>query len=389
MNLLNKKMLILKHFVLGLTLCLFTTLCFAQDKDKIKVNFRSRVLFDVAISDYDNGDLKSYFRVEDFRVGFKATYEQLELKVDMGLGGGKVAIKDFFVNYIFKNSSISVGNAYEPFSIDMLISSYDMRFNQSASTVLAMTNSRRMGITYHLHKPLIYFALGVYSDNDINKLNINELKQTYATTTRFVYRPMRDINRLIHIGCALSLRTPDSEEKNSNSYRTTSISSCGVTSLLGENILSANITDSKLQIKSLFEFLAYYRKFLFQTEYIRSDVVRHNNYSTYSAKGAYIQLCYLIKGNTYGYDDAYAIPTRPLDSGSLELALRLNHTDLNNKKSAINGGSENDISLGLNYYVNRYISVKVNGSYTFVGENCNPYFKKDFLLIQGRLQYIF
>lgn len=377
--------------IAGVTLLFLPLLGFAQEKEeeKIKVSFRSRGLFDVTLSDYDSGQLKSYYRVEDFRVGFKATYERFELKVDVGLGGGKVAIKDFFVNYTFRNSTLTVGNAYEPFSMDMLISTYDMRFNQSASTVLAMTNGRRIGIAYHLHTPSLYYAVGAYSDNDINKLGTSELKQAYAATTRLVYRPVRETEKLVHIGGALSLRTPDSEVKNVASYRTTTISSCGVTSMLGENLLSAEVTESKLHVKSLVEFLAYYRKFLFQTEYMRSDVRRHKALPAYSGQGAYLQMCYLLKGNSYGYDEAYAIPTRPVDKGSVELAFRLNHTDLNDTRSAIYGGSHTDLSLGANYYFNPYLSVKLNGSYTFVGTHCNPYYKKDFFLMQARLQYIF
>lgn len=379
-----------KYYLMSIAL-LLPAIGLAQEKnaEKIKVSFRSRGLFDAALSDYDNGKLKSYYRVEDFRVGFKATYEQFEIKVDVGLGGGKVALKDFLINYAFKNSILTVGNTYEPFSMDMLISTYDMRFNQSASTVLAMTNSRRMGVTYHRHTPALYFAIGAYSDNDINKLSSNELKQAYAATTRLVYRPVRETNKLLHVGGALSLRTPDSEVKNATSYHTTAISSCGVTSMFGENLLSTEIMESKLQVKSLVEFLAYYRKFLFQTEYMRSDVRRHNALPGYSAQGAYLQMCYLLRGNTYGYDQAYAVPTRPVDEGSVELAFRLNHTNLNDTQSNIYGGNHTDLSLGVNYYFNPYLSVKLNGSYTWVGDHCNPYYKKDLFLMQTRLQYIF
>lgn len=373
--------------LLGASIGFNTSIGWAQEK--INVSFRSRGLFDATLSDYDNGQLKSYYRVEDFRVGFKALYNQFELKVDVGLGGGKVAIKDFLINYAFKNSTLTVGNAYEPFSMDMLISTYDMRFNQSASTVLAMTNSRRMGITYHLHSPLFYFAAGVYSDNDINKLSSNELKQAYAGTTRLVYRPVMNTDRLIHIGGALSLRSPDSEVKNTASYRNTSIGSCGVTSMFGQNIVAAEVADSRMQIKSLVECLIYYRKFLFQTEYMRTDVKRNNGLNTYSGQGAYLQMCYLLKGNTYGYDEAYAIPTRPVDKGALELAFRFNYTDLNDKNSAVYGGSHRDLSVGLNYYFNPYLSVKLNGSYTFVGDHCQPFYRKDFFLMQTRLQYLF
>ena len=90
----------------------------AQAQEQLKVKFRSRALLDAAVSGYGKEDVQGYYRLEDFRVGFKTTYGQWEAKADIGLGGGKVAIKDLLLNYHFKNSVLSFGNAYEPFSMD-------------------------------------------------------------------------------------------------------------------------------------------------------------------------------------------------------------------------------------------------------------------------------
>ena len=109
--------------------------------DTLKVKFRSRALLDATASGYGKDEAQGYYRLEDFRVGFKANYGKFELKADIGLGGGKVAVKDLLLNYHFNNSVISVGNGYEPFSMDMLISTADLRLHQSAASVLAFTNS--------------------------------------------------------------------------------------------------------------------------------------------------------------------------------------------------------------------------------------------------------
>ncbi len=68
----------------------------------------------------------------------------------MGYAGNKVAIKDAFATYSYKNSSIQIGQFYEPFSLDMICSTFDLRFNQSPGAVLALTNSRRMGVAYSI-----------------------------------------------------------------------------------------------------------------------------------------------------------------------------------------------------------------------------------------------
>lgn len=76
----------------------------------------------------------------------KATYRNWKMKLEMGYAGNKAAIKDAFTTYSYKNHSIQVGQFYEPFGLDMLCSTFDLRFNQSPGVVLALTNSRRMGV---------------------------------------------------------------------------------------------------------------------------------------------------------------------------------------------------------------------------------------------------
>lgn len=132
--------------------CLALCLCAGMNvtaQETLKVKFRSRALLDTSVSGYGKESTQGYYRVEDFRVGFKATYGQYEVKADVGLGGGKVAIKDLLLNYHWGNHTVSFGNGYEPFSMDMLISTADLRFNQSAASVLAYTNSRKLGATYY------------------------------------------------------------------------------------------------------------------------------------------------------------------------------------------------------------------------------------------------
>lgn len=377
----------MKRFSIFFILLFLTYTTFAQEN--IKIQFRSVGLFDTTVSDYNSDQVKGFYRIEALRIGFKALYDKFELKADVGFNGGKVGLKDLYLNYHTGNSVITFGNAYEPFSMDMLISTFDLRFHQSASTVLAMTTGRRLGITYHLQKERLYFATGLYTDNDINKLS-NNLKQAYASTTRLVFRPViNEKNSLVHIGGGLSVRTPDSNKENTSSYRTITLNSCGVTSMFDKDILYAKVEDSKVQLKSILELLVYHRRILFQAEYMRSDICRYNQLSTYNTQGGYTHIGYLLKGKSYGYNRAYAIPARPADKGAIELMFRYNHTNLNDKEASIYGGKQNDLSLGVNYYANKYMGVKLNGSYTMVGDDCQSFYTKNFFLMQLRLEYVF
>lgn len=353
--------------------------------DTLKVKFRSRALLDATATDYGKEDVQGYYRLEDFRVGFKATYGRYELKADIGLGGGKVAVKDLLMNYHFKNGVLSVGNGYEPFSMDMLISTADMRFNQSAASCLAFTNSRKLGVTFHYYTPHWYLATGLYTNNDINKLG-EEKKNSLVSTSRAVWRSMDESrNRLVHVGAAFSFRTKDVNKD----APVGSIESAGVTDMLPEPLLAAEVSGMGTEVKALVEALYTSRKMLLQGEYFFDRMNRSGGLKAYKSHGGYVQGSWLVKGEDFEYDAMYGIPGRPSSAKAVELVARFNYTDLNHDGSGIYGGQEKDLSLGVNWYLNKYLGFKFSGSYVWTGSHCNSFYDKDLFIAQARLQYIF
>lgn len=96
-----------------------------------------------------------------------------------------------------------------------------------------------------------------------------------------------------------------------------------------------------------------------------------------------------MKGKNFEYDAMYGIPGRPVTPQAIELVARLNYTNLNDAASGIMGGEETDLSIGINYYLNRYFAVKLDGSYVWLGDNCNAFYRENFFLAQLRVQYVF
>ena len=80
----------------------------------------------------------------------------------------------------------------------------------------------------------------------------------------------------------------------------------------------------------------------------------------YRPWGAYIQGGFLIKGNFFNYDEWDALPLTPKESKSLLLSGRINVTNLND--GPVKGGMQQDITVGLNYYMNKFLILKLNGS---------------------------
>lgn len=353
--------------------------------DSLKVKITSRALLDATASSYGKEDVEGYYSLEDFRLGLHARYGRYEFMSDLEFGRGDFSVMVLLLNYHFKNSVLSFGNGYEPFSLDMLISTIDLRFNQMAPSVTAFTNSPRLGFTYHYYNDNWYLATGLYTHNDMNKLG-KDKKNAFISTSRAVWRKHdEDTGDLLHIGGAFSYRTKETNKDNPIG----SISSFGVTSMFPESMYGATIDNMGSELKGQVEAVYASRKVLMQGEYFYDRMNRTGGKPAYNAHGGYIQGSYLIKGERFNYDSMYGVPGRPSSEKAIELVARFNYTDLNDDKSSIFGGEGKDLSVGVNFYLNKYVGVKFNGSYVWVGEGCNSFYDKDFFLAQARVQYVF
>lgn len=155
------------------------------------------------------------------------------------------------------------------------------------------------------------------------------------------------------------------------------------------SLLEAEVPNMGTEVKGVVEALYTAPRWMVQAEYYFDRLNRTDGRKAYRPHGGYIQGGFLLKGRGFEYDAMYGIPSRPATPQAIELVARLNYTDMNDNRAGIYGGEETDLSLGVNWYINQYLGVKLNGSYVWVGEHCNAFYKKDFFLAQLRLQYIF
>ncbi len=103
----------------------------------------------------------------------------------------------------------------------------------------------------------------------------------------------------------------------------------------------------------------------FQSElyYASADTLATGNVGFH---GAYVQLAYCLTGETHPYHHTQGVYTRilphrnygPCGIGAWEVAGRLSTIDLND--GPIDGGTLNDFTLGVNWYVNQYTRFQFN-----------------------------
>ncbi len=104
-------------------------------------------------------------------------------------------------------------------------------------------------------------------------------------------------------------------------------------------------------------------------EYIRNDVERNSAAGDLSFDGWYIAASWMLTGEARKYDDARGRfgRVRPHRGyGAWELALRYSQVDLMDKD--ISGGRQDNVTLGLNWYVNPQVPFMAN----YIHVDTNP-----------------
>ena len=97
---------------------------------------------------------------------------------------------------------------------------------------------------------------------------------------------------------------------------------------------------------------------LLQGEYLAMHVAR-NTVRSFGSHGYYVSAAWMLTGESHGYKDtafANPVPSRP--AGAVEVAMRYSTVDLDD--DGIEGGTEHDWTLGLNWYISKHFKLQAN-----------------------------
>lgn len=367
---------------------------FGEGKNAITFTPSTLIFIDGAAFIQDKSDLSNGVTIPDVRLGFKLSYRQWSAKVDVGFGKGKVSAKDVFLQYnLKKNSYLRVGHFLEPFGIDHMESSSNIKFITANASSNIFSPGRKLGLEYVGWNNMLWFAGGIFGDGD-SMSNSKEGDDGYSATSRFVFTPSRKEGAIFHIGLAGSIRKADANGRsNIDGNLEDNQRDIGYSSSLLSNVetikpLSVIVPNANYQAKYAIELMGALGPVYFQTEYFHSNVRRYDNAPTYQALGAYGQVGVLVTGGKYNYSDSWARMDKP-GPKSLELVARFDYTGLNDKHSTINGGTMRDLSLAVNYYLNKFVMLRLNYSYMNMGDYNPALAGENVHSIQGRVQVVF
>ena len=346
---------------------LVSSLIFSQDFNSIwnngfkttssdgdfKLKFGGRIMFDYAFWNTNiNGTDESFSgsefrRVRLFNSG--QVYKNVKYKVQFDFDGDGASFKDVYmeITKVPFVGNVKVGHFKEPFRLEALTSSKYMTFMERGLPI-AFSPERNVGLM--LHNSYMDNKLSIQAGIFQNGLSDEEQNGNRNITSRISYLPINNNDQLLHLGFS-------SRKNSDNTYSV----STRPENHMGNKLISASIENVEQTNLIGTEMAWVMGPLSVQGEYIMNTVDADE---TYNFTSYYGQISYFLTGEKRKYKNSLAgfdrvSPGKNLGNdgmGALELAARYSSMDL----SEANGGILNDITLGLNWYLNPSTRIMFN-----------------------------
>lgn len=328
-----------------------------KSKDgKWKWRLGGRLQLDGAYYNNDNSDLTSGAEVRRARLYVTGTLWRLwDFKFQYDFtDSGAAGIRDAYVQYTgFDRTWLRVGNFKQPFSLEEMTSSRFITF-QERSLANALEAGRFLGIGARTYGKKWTAEAGFFG-NDVE----GDDPGSYAVVARGTFAPIHEKTRVAHLGASLEYR--DTGDDKTLRYRQRPESH--VTDV---RLIDTGTFDADAFTNIAIEAAGVYGPFYVQGEYINSWVNRQLPTSpNVDFGGWFVQGSWFLTGESKNYQFKKAVfgnikPRRHVGQGwgAWEVAFRYSTLDLTDKD--IDGGTEENITLGLNWYLNPNMRLTAN-----------------------------
>ncbi|MGM9713531.1 MAG: OprO/OprP family phosphate-selective porin [Prevotella sp.] len=354
-------------------------LVFESKERDYKLWFDNRVQIDGATyfgknnSDYDQ--IGNGVSVERCRFAIKCqVLKDWYGEVDVDFANGAFELKDAIIEYSgIKNMAWKVGNFKEDFSMETTTTSRYLPFIERPMVCKALTPSRHVGIQGeylrdHFRASLGMFFQSIGGSEEVTNVQDNNKdygrSQGYSFTGKAGWMPYtRDRREGFYLGVKGSYRTPKTDVAPGE-YGGVRLSTRNSTTINRKKYLDTDvIPDVDHEWLYGVESAAYYGPLRVQGEYVADHVTAKAN--SYNFGGWYAMAGCMLFGGKQRFNVAegeFTAPQRGRKWGDIELLVRYDYLDLNSRD--IYGGSGENFTAGINFYVNNAVKFVLNYQYS-------------------------
>ncbi len=251
--------------------------------------------------------------------------------------------------------NITIGQVKQAYGLEWLTSSNNLTMLERSLPVAAFSSSFRTGLIYNINRDRWTMTLMAYGKNTGAETRTSQGDEGLGLGGRFTFLPVYAENSFIHFGIAAHTEEP--QDKNVNNIRfTTRPESMPSTLRLVD---TEQISDVKSINRLGIEAALVKGPLSFQSEWMYVNTKRGSGVNDVDFSGWYVTGSYFITGESRGYRNGVFRGVSPKGNyGAVEVTARYSTISLDN--GDIFGGKQNNVALGLNWYVNDKVRFMFN-----------------------------
>lgn len=320
------------------------------DRDDMYLRIGGRLHIDGASYDDDVTQFKNDVIARRARVTTRARLgDDWRLAVDYDFGDID-GWKNLYVRYTgLDNARVTLGNQIAPFSLEEQTSSNNITFMER-SLANSLSPGFLAGLSVRTWGDNWTFTAGFFGD----EIDDRQRRKGDGTSVagRATFTPVRSgRGNLIHLGASVEYRNLSDDVVT---FRTRPESFVTPIKLIDTGSIAAqDLTNVGVE-------LAWrHNRFSAQAEYATTKVKR-NSMSDLNFDAGYLQLSYFLTDHRRGYRSSSGAFTQVAKDSrnAWELAARFSYADLND--GDVTGGREENLTLGLNWYLSKNYRVMLN-----------------------------
>lgn len=296
-------------------------------------------------------------RVRLFAQGMLWQYWNYKLQYDF-TGSGINGLQDAYIDYRgLKPVSFKFGHFKEPFGLQNMTSSKYVAFTERA-LISAFSPGRNIGIQLGTHGDNWSLNAGLFGQGRDGAIADDD--EGMGVSGRATFAPEISENTRLHLGAALSYR-------NTGSIDSVRFRERPESHVTNNHLVDTGSIDADDFTRVGLEAALISGPFSLESEYNYIDLNRANSgLANLDFSGYYVQGSWFITGESIPYDAKNGTFGKPRVKGIVgkggvgawQLAMRFSSLDLND--ADINGGEEQNFSLGLNWYTTPNIRLSAN-----------------------------
>jgi phosphate-selective porin OprO and OprP len=328
-----------------------------------EMNLRGRFHVDAAYYDEDEVGLDSGFLNRRTRLGVSGRLnEDWSGQIEYDFAENGVSANDVKLSRRLGAGTVTLGQFKVPMGLNELTSSNSITFVERASNSNVIADARRLGIGYDSFGDRVGVQTMVYG-RAISGRQPGDMPIGIAA--RVLFNPRLGERTMLHLG--VSAAYEDRQDYSTLRIRDRPESRPDGNRLIDTGDLTGVDSTTKLGL----ELALQSGPFSAEAEYLTVDIDRAGNSPRFH--GYHVQASYALTGESRGYRNGVFRGITPASrAGAWEIAARYSSVDLIN--AGFQGGEQNNITLGLNYYAGsnlrfmaNYIRVDVSDSTATVG----------------------